>query len=399
MSTFFLELTVGTDLYLNLNVLFLQVAVLPFGKLMAYALPTTRFNTFGYTWSLNPGPFNVKEHTVITAMGIMTWTTPFVLSTYIVQEVNYGQELSYSYRIMNNLSSQLIGVGFAGLFYRFLVHPASMIYPGTLVSCSLMNTLHRTWRIREKGHLSRERLFLFVILGGIAWYFVPGFLFTGLSFFSWVCWIAPTNSTVNTVFGSVTGMGMGLLTFDWNQIAQITNPLVSPVRHPSKSLQSVADSRFVSSGGLRSISMAASSSLVGLLPRYCTVSTSLPRFAFAAHFSLVTNTWYAKYLPYSSTVAWDNTGMPYNLPAVIVNGTFDVTAYEAYSPLFLSVANVLTFSICFAIFPAAVVHTCSKPNCPVWPVLNSRHPQFGTDATSCASSAQISRTTTTFTPG
>ena len=65
-------------------------------------------------------------------------------------------------------------------------------------------------------------------------------------------------------------------------------------------------------------------------------------------------------MPYSSTVAWDNTGMPYNLPAVIVNGTFDVTAYEAYSPLFLASSNALSYACLFALIPAAVVHVYRK---------------------------------------
>src|SRR5580698_2838334 len=45
-----------------------QLTALPLGKGLQYILPTTRFNTFGYVWSLNPGPFNIKEHVVITVM-------------------------------------------------------------------------------------------------------------------------------------------------------------------------------------------------------------------------------------------------------------------------------------------------------------------------------------------
>lgn len=210
----------------TLNTLVIQVLALPLGKGMAYILPRTRFNTFGYVWSLNPGPFNVKEHTVITAMGIMTWTTPYILSAYLVQEVNYLQELPYSYKILNNLSSQLIGIGIAGFFRQFLVYPSSMIYPGTLVSCSLTNTLHRTWSIREKNHLSRTKFFTIVMLAAMVWYFVPGFLFMGVSIFTWPCWIAPTNPTVNTVFGGLGGMGLGLFTLDWNMISIVgSNPL------------------------------------------------------------------------------------------------------------------------------------------------------------------------------
>jgi hypothetical protein len=40
----------------------------PAGKFLEKVLPTRQFTTFGYTWSLNPGKFNMKEHTVITIM-------------------------------------------------------------------------------------------------------------------------------------------------------------------------------------------------------------------------------------------------------------------------------------------------------------------------------------------
>lgn len=221
----------ASDSTWSFTVLVAQVLALPCGKFLAWALPTTQFRTFGYTWSLNPGPFNVKEHTVITAMVNVTWSTTYIVSVFITQQVNYGQELSYAYKILLGLSSQLLGIAYGGLFRSFLVWPSSMIYPGTLVSCSLMNTLHRSWGKRETKHVSRHRIFTIIALASGLWYFVPGFLFTGLSIFSWACWIAPTNPTVNTVFGSLSGMGMGLLTFDWTMISSPSgaSPLVSPV--------------------------------------------------------------------------------------------------------------------------------------------------------------------------
>lgn len=198
---------------------------------MAYALPATRFRTLGYEWTLNPGPFNVKEHTVITAMGNMCWTTSYVLSVFLVQQINYGQQLSYGYKILLGLSTNLLGISFAGLYRTVLTYPPSMIFPGTLVSCSLMNTLHRNWDKNDSRHMSRHRFFTIVAICATVWYWVPGYLFTGLSVFSWACWIAPTNPTVNTLFGSATGMGMGLFTFDWSMIDIVSNgsPLVSPV--------------------------------------------------------------------------------------------------------------------------------------------------------------------------
>ncbi|KAF2540551.1 hypothetical protein F2Q68_00030230 [Brassica cretica] len=45
-----------------------QIVTLPVGKLMATALPTKKFRLPGTNWSgsLNPGPFNMKEHVLIT---------------------------------------------------------------------------------------------------------------------------------------------------------------------------------------------------------------------------------------------------------------------------------------------------------------------------------------------
>jgi len=65
--------------------------------------------------------------------------------------------------------------------------------------------------------------------GSFVWYWVPGYLFTGLSIFNWVCWIAPKNIVINMLFGINTGLGMSILTFDWAMISAIYNPLMIPV--------------------------------------------------------------------------------------------------------------------------------------------------------------------------
>jgi OPT family oligopeptide transporter len=49
-----------------------QVATLPFGKFMAKVLPTKKFRIIGFgdrEFSLNPGPFNMKEHVLISIFG------------------------------------------------------------------------------------------------------------------------------------------------------------------------------------------------------------------------------------------------------------------------------------------------------------------------------------------
>lgn len=105
-----------------------------------------------------------------------------------------------------------------------------MIWPNALVTCALFNTLHATQYagMGSRGGISRERFFFFVFLGSAVWYIFPGYLFSALSYFSWVCWIAPKNVVVNQLFGVISGLGMSLVTFDWSQIAYIGSPLATP---------------------------------------------------------------------------------------------------------------------------------------------------------------------------
>jgi hypothetical protein len=74
------------------------------------------------------------------------------------------------------MSTQLIGFSMGGICRRFLVTPASMIWPANLVFCVLFNTLHSTHYagVDERGGISRERFFLYVLVGGTIYYLLPG---------------------------------------------------------------------------------------------------------------------------------------------------------------------------------------------------------------------------------
>lgn len=206
-----------------------QLLSLPIGRFFGWVLPTTRFNTFGYVWTLNPGPFNAKEHTVITVMAKVVELGAYATDLLLSQELFYGKNFGFGYEVMICLSSQLMGYAFAGLFRRFLVWPSSMIWPGALVNSALFNTLHQTYSQKDKGHMSRQRFFAIAAAASFVWYWFPGYIFTALSWFTWACWIAPNNIVVNSLFGYISGLGMGFLTFDWAVISYFGSPLVTPV--------------------------------------------------------------------------------------------------------------------------------------------------------------------------
>jgi len=107
----------------------------PVGKLLEAILPDKEFTTFGYTWSLNPGKFNVKEHMVITIMANVGFSAPY--SSYIVW-VQYlplyfqpSVASNFGYQMLVALSTNFIGYGLAGLTRRFLVYPHVLSGPPT----------------------------------------------------------------------------------------------------------------------------------------------------------------------------------------------------------------------------------------------------------------------------
>lgn len=117
------------------------------------------------------------------------------------------------------------GYGLAGLARRFLVWPAAMIWPANLVNCTLFYALHDhspSDPTRTNGwSISRYKWFLWVFVGSFVWYWFPGILFQGLTWFSWITWIWPDSTVVNQLFGGYSGYGL------------LSLSLVGPLAHAS----------------------------------------------------------------------------------------------------------------------------------------------------------------------
>jgi hypothetical protein len=124
------------------------------------------------------------------------------------------------------MSAQLIGFSIGGIFKRFVVAPPSMIWPHTLLTAVLFNTLHdqETSGARTRGGISRKRFFYYVFIGYIfysqfilPWKFIcaarlllfldflPSYLFTALSpFRGFAGWLQTMPRSTSSL-----GSGMG----------------------------------------------------------------------------------------------------------------------------------------------------------------------------------------------
>ncbi|KAE8207966.1 hypothetical protein CF335_g757, partial [Tilletia laevis] len=306
-----------------------QLLSYPAGKLLAATMPMTIWSLpswlGGRTFSLNPGMFNIKEHTAIFIMANVATGPVYALNMIVVLDhpMYYNRPTSAGYQFLLSLTSLLFAFSFAGFVRRLLVYPASMIWPLNLVIATIFNTLHAE-DDGEDGTMTRFRLLTISGVCAGVWYFFPAFIFTALSVFNFVCWIWPQSRMVNILFGTGSGLGMSLLTFDWSQIAFSGNPLVIPW-------------------------WAQVNIFVGFVLIIWVVTPAL----------YFTNTFNFAYLPVSSSGAFDRFGQGYQVRRILSGDgqTLDPVAYETYSAINLSTTFYLTFWTGFATASALFTHT------------------------------------------
>ncbi|WMV12687.1 hypothetical protein MTR67_006072 [Solanum verrucosum] len=214
-----------------------QVATLPIGHFLATILPTTKFRLPGFgprLFSLNPGPFNMKEHVLISifanagsafgngsayAVGIVT-----IIKAFYRRNISFlaGWKRTFSLLI---ITTQVLGYGWAGLLRKYVVEPAHMWWPGTLVQVSLFRALHE----KDDRRMSRAKFFLIALICSFCWYLVPGYLFSTLTSISWICWAFSKSVTAQQIGSGMRGLGVGAITLDWSAVASfLFSPLICP---------------------------------------------------------------------------------------------------------------------------------------------------------------------------
>ena len=162
-----------------------QVISYPFGKALAQLLPATTFRVpkwmqklgFEDEFSFNPGPFNIKEHTVIVIMANAATGPAYALNFSLASQKFYGVRQGLAFDFLLLLTTQLVGFGMAGICRKYLVWPAALIWPQNLVFCTLLNTLHAEDDDGSEGGVTRFKFFTYVVIGAFCWYFLPGWFF------------------------------------------------------------------------------------------------------------------------------------------------------------------------------------------------------------------------------
>ncbi|XP_019415635.1 PREDICTED: oligopeptide transporter 1-like [Lupinus angustifolius] len=312
-----------------------QIVTLPLGKLMAATLPTKSFHVPLTKWSfsLNPGPFSMKEHALITILAGCGSSGVYAIGIVTIVKAFYHRSINPIAAFMLAISTQMLGYGWAGIFRKFLVDSPYMWWPGNLVQVSLFRAFHEKERRPIGGH-TRLQFFFLVFIASFAYYIIPGYFFQGLSAISIVCLIWKKSITAQQIGSGMYGLGIGSFSLDWNAVSGF---LGSPLAVPG---------------------FAIINTLVGFVVILYIV---IPIFYW-------NNIYDAKKFPFISSRTFDSTGARYNVTRILNNKNFDIdmNSYNNYSKLHLSVIFALNYGLSFANLTATLSHVALFHGKKIW---------------------------------
>ncbi|KAK9147220.1 hypothetical protein Scep_005977 [Stephania cephalantha] len=301
-----------------------QIAVVPLGHFMARVITKRKFlQGTRFEFSLNPGPFNVKEHVLITIFANAGAGSVYAMHVLSAVKLFYKRKMDFFVSFIIMLTTQMIGFGYAGLFRRYLVEPAEMWWPSNLVQVSLFMALHDKDK-RPKGQLTRTQFFLIVFICSFAYYLLPGYLFVTLSSISFVCWIFPKSVLGQQIGSGSTGIGLGSFGLDWSTAASY---LGSPLASPWFATVNVACGFFI----------------------FMYIITPIAYFF---------NIYRAKTFPFYSNHLYTANGKRYDVAGITdSNFNLDLKAYLRSGPIYISTMFAMSYGIGFGSLPATLVHT------------------------------------------
>ncbi|KDQ54237.1 hypothetical protein JAAARDRAFT_402902 [Jaapia argillacea MUCL 33604] len=293
--------------------LFLLLVSYFLGNFMAWCIPRKGFLRY-----LNPGPFNIKEHTAIIIMSSTAAVSATASEIIAVDNLYYNNVLNPALAIFMLFSSQLLGYGFAGILREFLVFPTQTWWPTVITSANVFQALHYDKTLASK----RVRMF-WAVFGAIAiWEIVPQYIFPVLTGFSIFCLADNGRHDVmrNLFGGASNNEGTGLLAacFDWNYIGSsvLWQPLKTQVNQD-----------------------------IGLGLTYI--------FMMALYYG---NVWKAKNFPFMSQALFYQNGTQYDQTLILTNNVFDPVKYAEQGPAYFSATNAWFLLVSNLALGSCIVH-------------------------------------------
>ncbi|KAF8942795.1 hypothetical protein BGZ47_006117 [Haplosporangium gracile] len=133
------------------------------GVALAKILPQGSIAIYGHTMSLNPGPFNIKEHALIGIAVSTASITAYAIDIITAMDLFLKHRMGALGAIVLIITTQCLGYGIAGVLRKYLVNPAEMAWWSNLVHVVFYNAIHNTNEFKTKKLFSGTFLSYWVI--------------------------------------------------------------------------------------------------------------------------------------------------------------------------------------------------------------------------------------------
>ncbi|KAG6096698.1 hypothetical protein E4U30_001293 [Claviceps sp. LM220 group G6] len=245
---------------------------------------------------INPGPWNLKEHTVCAVTATSASNAAASITVFTAQDLFYNLPPNATTIILSVISIGLFGYGLCGILRPICVWHVESVYWASIPIIKILQGLH--WQdVKSSKPL---RVFWYSFIGMAVYEVFPAYIFPWLNSISIPCLASMratggTAATLTNLFGGSTnneGLGLFSLSLDWQYITSIQTSL------PLKFQVHEA---------------------IGFL------------ICFIAMLGIYyTNAWDAKSLPFMSTRLWTAGGKAYPTSEVFLGGVLDKTAFAKY---------------------------------------------------------------------
>ncbi|WRT67432.1 OPT family small oligopeptide transporter [Kwoniella shivajii] len=207
-------------------VFFVILASHPLGKLLERILPDYTVPLGRFSFSLNAGPFNIKEHVIIgiaaNAGSQGQWATYLPTNAALFYNITMEPAIALFF----GWGASLLGFSFAAMVRPILIDDPAFIFPLSLQQVTVYRSIQGTSDLHLERSRKQMKVFWLIFLGMFIWQFFPEIIFPFVAALAPLCWFASKNHTVNFLGAGRGGIGLFNITLDWSNITStvITYP-------------------------------------------------------------------------------------------------------------------------------------------------------------------------------
>jgi OPT family small oligopeptide transporter len=200
------------------SIFFVQIACHYAGHFLAGRLPAWQVSLpFGYGFNLNPAPWSIKEHVLVTLTAASGANYNLAYAPISMAELYYDTKIDPAVAIFFMLAIVWVGYAVAAIARTMLLWEPEYIWPQALMQTTLFETFKK--QDRQSPLARRQMIIFFSCLGGMTlWQFLPEYVFPMTSSLAFLCWVAPKNPVANFIGSGLGGMGFMNLSLDWSNI-------------------------------------------------------------------------------------------------------------------------------------------------------------------------------------